>query len=38
MGTGPVALPAGARALLASGEFDADGRLPADTAVWLSSS
>jgi alpha-glucosidase len=33
-GTGPVKLPAGARVLLASGELDPDGGVPADTAVW----
>jgi alpha-glucosidase len=30
-----VDLPAGAPVLLASGPLTADGRLPADTAVWL---
>ena len=31
----PVALPAGARALLASGALTGEGGLPQDTAVWL---
>jgi alpha-glucosidase len=35
LGEAPVALPAGARVLLASGPLDGDGRLPADTAAWL---
>jgi alpha-glucosidase len=37
--TGPdrVPLPAGARVLLASGPLAADGTLPADTTVWLTS-
>jgi alpha-glucosidase len=35
LGAGPVALPAEARVLLASGPLPADGTLPADTAVWL---
>jgi alpha-glucosidase len=34
MGAEPHALPAGARVLLASGELDADGRVPTDTTVW----
>ena len=35
MGGEPVALPTGARVLLASEPLPADGTLPADTAVWL---
>ena len=31
----PVALPDGWDLVLASDELDADGRLAADTAVWL---
>ena len=31
----PVALPAGAELLISSGPFTGDGRLPRDTAVWL---
>ncbi|NJC65998.1 glycoside hydrolase family 13 protein [Planosporangium flavigriseum] len=34
LGAEPVALPAGARVLLASGDLDVDGRVPTDTAVW----
>jgi alpha-glucosidase len=33
---GPVALPAAARPVLASGPLDPGGQLPPDTAVWLS--
>ncbi len=32
----PVALPAGAELVLSSGPLDADGRVPQDTATWLS--
>jgi alpha-glucosidase len=35
LGTAPVALPEGARVLLASGELTGDGRVPTDVAVWL---
>jgi hypothetical protein len=35
MGAGPVALPAGARMLLASEPLPGTGMLPGDTAVWL---
>ncbi len=35
LGTAPVALPAGTRVLLASGELDQAGRVPTDVAVWL---
>lgn len=35
MGVEPVALPAGADVLLASGPLPVDGTLPSDTAVWL---
>jgi alpha-glucosidase len=31
----PVAPPANAEVLIASGPFDDDGRVPADTAVWF---
>ena len=34
LGTQAVALPEGARVLVASGPLDSDGRVPADTAVW----
>ncbi|MDF2092891.1 glycoside hydrolase family 13 protein [Knoellia sp. 3-2P3] len=34
LGDAAVALPGGARVLVASGPLDADGRVPADTAVW----
>jgi alpha-glucosidase len=34
LGTEPVALPAGARVLLASEPLDADGRVPTDVTVW----
>jgi alpha-glucosidase len=34
LGAEPVELPAGARVVLASGELDAQGRIPADTAAW----
>ena len=34
----PLALPAGAKLLLNSGTLDAQGRVPADTAVWLHTS
>ena len=35
LGAAPVALPAGARVLVASGELAADGSVPTDTAVWF---
>ncbi|ACZ31182.1 alpha amylase catalytic region [Xylanimonas cellulosilytica DSM 15894] len=35
LGTTPVALPAGAKVLLASADLADDGALPADVAVWL---
>ncbi|MEU1468942.1 DUF3459 domain-containing protein [Streptomyces sp. NPDC005761] len=35
LGEGALALPEGAEILLASGPLDGDGRLPRDTAVWL---
>ncbi|HWI34575.1 MAG TPA: glycoside hydrolase family 13 protein, partial [Lapillicoccus sp.] len=35
LGAAPVALPAGVRVLVASGELAADGALPTDTAVWF---
>ena len=35
LGSAPVALPAGARVLVASGELAADGAVPTDTAVWF---
>ncbi|MEU8602221.1 glycoside hydrolase family 13 protein [Streptomyces parvulus] len=35
LGAGPAELPAHRSLLLASGPLDGDGRLPADTAVWL---
>ncbi|MCW2638942.1 MAG: alpha-amylase [Dactylosporangium sp.] len=34
-GAEPVQLPVGARVLLASGELDPQGRVPADTTVWV---
>jgi alpha-glucosidase len=34
LGAEPVELPAGARVVLASGELDAQGRIPTDTAAW----
>ncbi|PZF81963.1 glycoside hydrolase family 13 protein [Jiangella anatolica] len=35
LGTAPAELPAHREVILASGDVDADGRLPADTAAWL---
>jgi alpha-glucosidase len=35
LGEAPVALPAGARVLVASGELATDGAVPTDTAVWF---
>ena len=35
LGSAPVALPAGARVLVASAELAADGAVPTDTAVWF---
>jgi alpha-glucosidase len=35
LGAAPVALPEGARVLVASGELTREGALPTDTAVWL---
>jgi alpha-glucosidase len=35
LGAGPVALPDGARVLLASGPLPDDGTVPGDTTVWL---
>jgi alpha-glucosidase len=35
LGAAPVALPAGARVLVASGELAADGSVPTETAVWF---
>jgi alpha-glucosidase len=34
LGAEPVALPAGARVLMASGELTADGEVPTDVTVW----
>ena len=35
LGPAPVALPAGARVLVASDELATDGAVPTDTAVWF---
>ncbi|MEP6651113.1 MAG: alpha-amylase family glycosyl hydrolase, partial [Lapillicoccus sp.] len=35
LGAAPVALPGGARVLVASGELAADGAVPTDTAAWF---
>jgi alpha-glucosidase len=35
LGSAPVALPAGARVLVASAELAGDGAVPTDTAVWF---